>query len=431
MAINVEVKPKVVSIASAGRSLTSEVAAPDQYLTRYIELFDVSQLVQDSCATRSELRVIENSDDEVQQCIETRMDTLLGVDWRLEGGSDEVRTWMTVQLQRHYDHLVQNAWMSKLYGYNVMERIWAKQEGYWIVDRIPEKPFEWFIPKRDGTLWYRHNQQIILPNVLSPLDGLQVDTKLKFILTVNRPTYLNPRGRALLAYLFWPWFYRKATWQFWMQFLERNGQPLLVGKGNDPAQIAQQLALAVQDAVIGVPIGTEIQAISPANKGEAFTLAEDKLVRRIQKVLLGQTLTSDTGSKGSGAKSLGEVHNEVRRDKTIGDLKLVGPSVQNYLDALRLLNFPSSRPVNLVFAVDRGLETGRANRDVALINSGNIEFTEEYYIREYGFKPGDFKIVAASQKKQTPAGNTAQNQQNSQGGDKGGQQDNQGNSNGN
>jgi hypothetical protein len=425
-----ETRPEtnVVSIASARRTLSGEIARPDVYLDKYIELFDVSRLVQDSCATRSDLRIIEESDDEVQQCVETRLDTLLGVDWHLEGGSEEVRQWLTDQLKRHYDVLIQNAWMAKLYGYNVMERVWEKVDGYWIVNRIPEKPFEWFIPRRDGSLWYRPVSRILLPSSYNAIvGGIQVDTTFKFLFTVNRPTYKNPRGKALLAYLFWPWFYRKATWQFWMQFLERNGQPLLIGKGNDPALIAAQLALAVQDAVIGIPKETDIQSISPTNKGEAFNLAEDRLVRRIQKILLGQTLTSDNGSSGaSGSRALGQVHNEVRLDKTVGDLKLVAPTVQNYLDALRLINFPSSRPVNLVYAVDRGLEAGRANRDATLINTGNIEFTEDYYVREYGFKKGDFKIIeGGAQKKQTNKDNKSTNDKNSTGGSKDGNQQDQ------
>ena len=410
---------KVTSIVGRARNLTAEVARTDDYFNRYMELFDVSQLVIDSAASRSDLRVVEESDDEVQQCIETRMDTLSGVDWRLEGGSEEVRDWLTEQLLRHYTYIVNMAWEAKLYGYNVMERIYIKDGAYWIVDRVMEKPFEWFVPKRDGTLFYRNYSTILIPTspggTAASIGGVEVDTQFKFLFTVNRPTYRNPRGKPLLAYLFWPWFYRKATWQFWMQFLERSGCPLLVGKGSDPAQIAQQLALAVQDAVIGVPKETDIQAVAPANKGEAFNLAEDRLVRRIQKILLGQTLTSDNGASPAGSRALGQVHNEVRLDKTVGDLKLVGPTVQNYVDALRMLNFPSSRPVKLVYAIDRGLESGRANRDSTLINSGNISFTEQYFMREYGFKQGDVKVTDPNKVKQSPKDQKQTNADNSQG----------------
>lgn len=414
---------KVVSIASRRRTLFGEVAGKDSAWDRNIELFDVNRLVIDSAVNRSDLRVIEESDDEVQQCIETRLDTLVGVDWRLEGGSEEVRLWATEQLKRHYDVIVKQAFNAKLYGYNVMERIWAVDDDKrYVVDRIPEKPFEWFIPKRDDTLFYRRHSSIVLPAAMS-VNGVQVDTTFKFLLTRNMPTWMNPRGKALLAYLFWPWFYRKATWQFWMQFLERSGQPMLLGKGNDPAQIATQLALAVQDAIIAVPTETTVEMISPKSKGESFDLAESRLIKRIQKILLGQTLTSDAGTEGNGSNALGKVHNEVRLDKTLGDLKLVGPTVQNYVDALVFINFPSSRPVRLVYAIDRGLESGRANRDATLVNAGNISFTEQYYKREYGFQDGDIKVTDPNKaQKQTPADNKQTNADNSQGGTNDGKQ---------
>jgi phage gp29-like protein len=403
---------KIVPISAASgarRVLTTEVAVTDRYLDRYIEMFDVARLVHDSSATRSDLRIIEESDDEVQQCIETRVDKLLGVDWRLEGGSQEVRDWLTAQLRRHYETIIQNSWNAKLYGYNVMERIWKKDGAYWVVDRLSEKPFEWFTPKRDDTLWYRPFNRIVLPenyNVI--IDGVAVDTTLKFLLTRNKPTYKNPRGKALLAYLFWPWFYRKATWQFWMQFLERNAQPLLIGKSADPAQMVQQLALAVQDAVIAIPLNAEVDSVGGNHKGDAFNIAEDRLVRRIQKVILGQTLTSDvahgaSGGSSGGARALGQVHNEVREDKTLSDLKLVGPVLQNYIDALITLNFPSSRGVRFVFAVERGLEGARATRDATLANTGQVSFTEQYYMREYGFQPGDLQVMGVADKAKADA----------------------------
>ncbi len=395
------------------KSLFQELATtvPNNSLYSSLEAsIDVQQLVADSCATRTDLRRIEDGDDEVQQCIETRIAALLNVDWRLDGGSVANNQWLTEQTKRHYTELVTNAISAMFYGYNVMERVWKLEDGRYIVDRVTEKPFEWFVPYRDGRLFFRpRNSLIALPAQLTPTGEVLVDTEFKFLLTRYKPTYRNPRGRALLAVLFWPWFFRKATWQFWMQFLERSGAPLLVGKGGDPKQMAMQLAAAVQDAVIAVPKEGSVEAISPKNTGEAFVLAEEHLVKRIQKVLLGQTLTSDTATKGSGAKSLGEVHNDVRQDKTLADLKLVGPTVQNYIDALVSLNFPSSTPVKLIHAIDRGLETGRANRDALLLNTGTVLLTEAYYQREYGFQAGDMKIIdPAKAKKNSQPGQDPQ-----------------------
>lgn len=409
----VDERGNVVSIR-AKSSLLTEQAKGQKWTEKITESFDVERMVIDSSAARVDLRLIEDYDDEVQQCIETRIDTLLGVDYYLDGGSQQVKDWLQEQVEKHYRALVVNAFQARLYGYSVQERIYVKEDGYWIVDRVSEKPFEWFIPKRDGTLRYVPKDQIITLVNGDFEKGVEVDTKFKFLLTRHSPTWRNPRGKALLALLFWPWFYRKATWQFWMQFLERCGSPLLVGKGPNPKQMAENLAAAVQDAVIGIPLNGEVDAISPTNRGEAFAVAEDRLVRRIQKVLLGQTLTSDTATKGSGAKSLGEVHNEVRMDKTVGDIEVIRPTLQNYIDALRILNFPGSRPVKLIYDIDRGLSVTRVNRDVLMWNTGLIEPTEEYIMREIGMKKGDFKIIPRAERK----GKNSQPGQDKQGSDK-------------
>jgi hypothetical protein len=410
-----ETKSNVVSMRGR-RGLFGEVAAFSQQFNS-LELFDVAQLVIDSPATRADLRMIEENDDEVAQCIETRLDALLGVDWRLEGGSQENNDFLTEQVRRHYDTLVTNAFHCRLYGYNVQERIWGFDGDRIVVERVSEKPFEWFIPKRDNTLWFRPKQRIILAQSFNGnygIDGIEVDTEFKFLLTRHKPTWKNPRGVALLAYLFWPWFYRKANWQFWLQFLERNGQPLLVGTGPDPAQMAEQLATAVQDAVIGIPVGSTVDAVSTTNKGEAFKFAEEGLVRRIEKLLLGQTLTSDAASNG-GARAQAQVHNDVRLDKTVSDVKLITPTIQNYVDALVALNFPASRPVRYVAAIDRGLEAARATRDATLINTGTVSLTKEYYQREYGFQEGDVEVVGIEQQAaQAKAAQEAQKKQQAQ-----------------
>jgi hypothetical protein len=198
-----------------------------------------------------------------------------------------------------------------------------------------------------------------------------------------------------------------------MQFLERNGQPLLIGFGPDPAQVAAQLRNALMDAVVGMPLEGKVESVSPSNKGEAFEKIEQALVRRIQKVILGQTLTSDTGAGGVGSKALGDIHNEVRSDKTTADVELIKPTIQRYVNAIYLVNFPGQEPPNVVYSIERGLEVGRATRDATLINTGTVKFSKDYYIREYGFKDTDIEIidkVAAS----TPSDPTAPSDQNKQ-----------------
>jgi phage gp29-like protein len=76
---------------------------------------------------------------------------------------------------------------------------------------------------------------------------------------------------------------------------------------------------------------------SSSNGGStAFEAFDNVLTRRIQKVVLGQTLTS--GTDGVGSRALGEVHNDVRLDKRNSDLRMITPTIQELIDALCLLN---------------------------------------------------------------------------------------------
>ena len=79
--------------------------------------------------------------------------------------------------------------------------------------------------------------------------------------------------------------------------------------------------------------------------------AETASIRRIQKVILGQTLTSGTDG-GSGNRALGGVHNDVRIDKRNSDIQLVTPTVQAMVDALLVWN--GYAPGDVVFSMSDG-----------------------------------------------------------------------------
>jgi phage gp29-like protein len=380
----------VVSIQS--RNKLEQDVAHDRYTGLYEGYFDVEQLVQDNPARRTDLRCIEDYDDEVQQCIETRIAKLLAVDWRLDGAESTFAYKKTLELlTKKYYELATGAFRSMLYGYSVIELIYERDGTFYWPTSTVEKPFEWFNIDRLGKLYFRDVASVSLLGDL-------VDTNVKFLLTRNQPTYINPRGRPLLAYLFWPVFFRFASWKFWMQFLERSGQPMLVGYGPNPEQVATELRKALMDAVMGMPIDGKVDSISPNNKGEAFDLVEAALVRRIQKLLLGQTLTSDTGSNGVGSKALGQVHDSVLDDKVTASVELIKPTIQQFVNAIYTINFPGQKPPVVTYAIDKGIESARANRDATLVNTGNISFSEEYYITNYGFRKGDFVILDPSKK---------------------------------
>jgi phage gp29-like protein len=60
---------------------------------------------------------------------------------------------------------------------------------------------------------------------------------------------------------------------------------------------------------------------SSGNAGTSFETFNNTIIRQIQKVILGQTLTS--GTDGTGSRALGEVHDNVRKDKLNADIRLL------------------------------------------------------------------------------------------------------------
>jgi hypothetical protein len=220
-----------------------------------------------------------------------------------------------------------------------------------------------------------------------------VDTDSKFLLTRNGTTWDNPWGEALLSRLWWPWFFRQNAWNYYGQYLERFAIPMLVGTGEDMNMITAALAKAQQDAVIAVHTGDQVTALNANGSGhELYARAEEMLVRRIEKVILGQTLTSGTDG-GSGNRALGQVHNAVREDKTKSDIELVRPTVQRFVDACFRLNGMRGDPPEVVFGDDRQLSTERAQRDATLKQSGIVKgFSLDYILDNYGFRPGEVEM---------------------------------------
>ncbi|PWF33023.1 hypothetical protein DBB30_29360, partial [Yersinia pestis] len=92
-------------------------------------------------------------------------------------------------------------------------------------------------------------------------------------------------------------------------------------------------------AVISIGSEDDVNTVGTNFSGagsSAFEAFDTVLTRRIQKVVLGQTLTS--GTDGTGSRALGEVHENVRMDKRNSDLRMITPTFQDIVDAICYLN---------------------------------------------------------------------------------------------
>jgi len=388
-------KDNVTPSDNSSSSQSAKVALyQQQAVSELIDLLskvpDIDEVLRTAGIPRHRLTVLLY-DDEIAQACETRADAISSLALSFESSvkdldmEDKDLLFIKEQLEKFIKNIVAGAFKSRLFGYSVMEAVYEQlPDGKIGLSYVGEKPMEWFSPRPNGELrFYKAG--------FSSSDGIVVDQKYKFFLTQNKPTWANPYGEALLSRLYWPWFFRQNGWKFWGKFLERFGAPLLVGKTTDTGAMVNALLLAHSQAVIAVDREDSVEAIGAgSNTGQAFDDYETAVIRRIQKVVLGQTLTSGTDGGSGGNRALGKVHNEVRIDKLKSDISLIQPTIQKIADALCSLN--NITPIKVLYLTDIDLAAARALRDKDLYAVG-VRFTPSYIVENYKLDTADFIIT--------------------------------------
>ena len=365
---------------SRGNLYTQE--AVTQFLVNFGKQPDTDEVLRKAGITRHKLRVLLD-DDEIAQTVETRVDALLATPLRIEPSDTKEAEMLNLVLKEWFHEIATGALNALFFGYSVQEAVYElKPEGYVGLQWIGEKPMQWFEPKNDGRLIYRQDGHNV---------EREVDQVFKFFLTRRKASFEQPYGKALLATLYWLFFFKQNGFKFWAKFLERFGTPILLGKCKDTEtdDMSRALLNAHAQSVLSIDIEDDVQILSApgtnGSAGAAFEAFNDQLIRQIQKVVLGQTLTS--GTDGTGSRALGQVHENVRMDKLKSDIRLVTPTLQAVVDALCTLNQWGEYEV-MLGEKPKPLNKEQAERDAHLKNAG-ANLTPQYFQREYGLQDGD------------------------------------------
>lgn len=331
--------------------------------------------------TRADLELLL-TDPDIKQAVNTRLDALVATPFRLDPSEGELPEFVWDNLAQFSPRILECAFLARLYGFSVAERVYGYDDQGRIVLR-DIKPCD----LRKFRLTPEDRLEISLNGIWQP-----VNTSSKFLLTRCSPTVTNPYGDSLLASLYWTWKFKNDSQRFMMQYLERCGIPMIVGKTDRGVKdMAAALKQAYQDAILAIDIKDNVEMLGGSNKGgdQAFIGVDNMFTKKILIMVLGQTLTTTTD--GTGSRALGEVQDKVRMDKRDSDIRLCLPSVQNVVKALVWLNWESAVDPPLVSYEDnKGLESDRASRDVSFLQSGQLKFTRRYYTDKYDFSDEDF-----------------------------------------
>ena len=112
-------------------------------------------------------------------------------------------------------------------------------------------------------------------------------------------------------------------------------------------------------------------------------------IRRIQKTLTGRVLTSELDS---GSRAAQETDDGFTQNLLESDLTFCEAGINHIVDCLLAVNGLDPDGVYFAFERKKGIDKSRWERDVALINSGAITFTAQYYLDNYGLEAQHFTV---------------------------------------
>jgi phage gp29-like protein len=219
-------------------------------------------------------------------------------------------------------------------GFSVSEIMWAAGTGGVVPREIrkrPQKRFTFLTP--DGVSG--------LPRLLTedaPVYGVPL-TPDKFIVHVYRAGADIPERGGVLRVLAWIYLFKNYALKDWVSFCEVFGMPLRLGvyspsaSKEDRESLVQAVTQLGSDAAGVISESTRIEFVEAANRGDGNPYKDlvELLNREISKAVLGQTLTTDVGGKGSLAAGL--VHDGVRQDIMRADARALERTI--YRDLIK------------------------------------------------------------------------------------------------
>lgn len=370
-----------------GKPKARPVKAGAQFVvpTYSLSAADVDEVLKRANLNRTDLLKLLY-DDEISGCVSRRTAAVMGNAWHIEGDNTD---WLYEAVSAVYEDAVRIMMQALWVGSSIGELVWQDGEQKTIRAIVP-RVIEQFKADADGNLiWKSPNggEVAVIPEKV-----------LRGSVNVNET---NPYGDALLSRVYWAWFAKNYAEQFWNKFAERHASPITVIKSavntanrdeaqRDLAALAAAGSQGVADGVVAMSDQDSIEFVEANNDGAAHEKYTRHQIQRIQKTLLGRVLTSELET---GSRAAQETDDGFTQSIADADLTFVERGINHIVACLLTVNGMDAEGVYFTYERAQAIDKGRWERDVALINTGTIAFTEQYYRDNYGLEPQHFRLV--------------------------------------
>lgn len=364
-------------------------------ISRMVQELTNPDIVLNKIGKRQEALDDLKYDAHVASCIQSRKSGVKSLQWEINRGG--TKTSEVLFIEQIFNNLplidiFNDILDAPYYGVKFLEIYWQYQDGKIIPVDILGKPTYWFFFDQNNIARFRQ---------FDVKDGVPLP-KRKFFIVQHNATYDNPYGEALLSKCYWPVFYKKEIVKFWATFCEKFGMPYLHGnlpEGSSPEELEEMrdsLEDMRQDGNIVTQGDGNMVSLLDASKSGSPALYEQFIQffnTEISKAILSQTLTTEQTGK-TGSYSMSKTHAEVRQDVIDADKRLVGNCMNDLIKWIMEYNFNGIKDMpKFEFYFEEDVDKELADRDAALAGTGQIKFTKNYFMRNYGFKDDEIEII--------------------------------------
>ena len=262
-------------------------------------------------------------DSQVRSCLNTKKFAVLSQDWDIQSASDDPRDVEVARFVKFCFEDMRGSVQDMLFKVlDAMAKGFSICEINWKV--IPDGPYAGMIgldsvKSKDPSAFGFDMDEFLNVRALTMIaPGFKADLPAdKFILYTYMPAYELPHGQSDLRAAYKHWWSKEVILKFWNLYMEKYGMPTAKGayKRGMPKEQQDDLLRVLdkiqQETAIVIPEDVTVDLLEAQRGGDAgYRDAIEYHNKQIAKAILGQTLTSDEGTR-VGSLALGKVHQDV------------------------------------------------------------------------------------------------------------------------
>lgn len=272
-------------------------------------------------------------------------------------------------------------------GFSALEILWDTSSRQWLPRDLVWRDPRWFqFARLDG-------RTLLLRDDFNP-DGVPLPP-YKFIRHLSSAKSGLPIRGGIARAAAWSYLFQNYAIKDWVVFAEVFGQPVRMGRYEDGTTSPEQIQILLDalraigtDAAAAIPKSMEVELISSSSRASAdiYERLAQHMDAQISKLVLGQTLTTETSPSGGGAFALGKVHNEVRYDILHSDCRQISSTLnRDLVRPLIDLNFgPQENYPELVIRFDEPEDLAALTENLAKLVPLNVPVPVKWTLDKYG-----------------------------------------------